>query len=38
MCNDLKEDMDEFINGVCENIHKQWNEIIKTFQDMKVEL
>lgn len=37
MFKDFKEDRNESINEFCENTIKQWNEVMKTVQDMKME-
>ena len=35
MLKELEEDMNKSLNEVCE--HKQWDKIMQTVQDMKVE-
>lgn len=35
---DFKEDRNKSINEFCENTIKQWYEVMKTVQDMKIEI
>lgn len=38
MLKDLKEDMNRSFKEICKNTKKQWNEMMNTLQDNKIEI